>query len=116
MAGQNKKALPDDSPGSAISANGIQSKAVSEDTKIVSQERKVFLALLGRPLTMLMVSILVGVRRANICRLIDKWRKQGKVRLVKIDYCQISNFKAGYYSTDMAKTGRIKHPKKKKGG
>ena len=60
--------------------------------------KKVFAAFKRKPSTMLMVSIETGIFRANICRYIAEWQKQGKIQLVKKGDCPISKHRAGFYT------------------
>lgn len=71
-----------------------------QDKDFIAQMDKVFKAFKERPSTMLMVSIKTGVLRANICRYVAKWEKQGKIAEVKKDLCKVSKCQAGYYTTD----------------
>lgn len=71
-----------------------------QDKHFIAQMDKVFKAFKEQPSTMLMVSIKTGILRANICRYVAKWEKQGRIAEVKNDLCKISKFPAGYYTTD----------------
>lgn len=71
-----------------------------QDTHFIAQMDKVFKAFNERPSTMLMISIKTGILRANICRYVATWEKQGRIAEVKNDLCKISKFPAGYYTTD----------------
>lgn len=64
------------------------------------QMKRVFAAFKRKPSTMLMVSIETGVLRANICRYVAKWQKQGSIHLLKQGLCKVSKHRAGYYTTD----------------
>lgn len=66
----------------------------------VSQRQKVFTALFEKPMTMLMVSRLTDVDRANICWLIAKWRKEDKIYFIQKGICPITKHRAGYYTTN----------------
>lgn len=50
--------------------------------------------------TMLMVSVKTGILRANICRYVAQMEKNGIIKLVKNELCNVSKFRAGYYTTD----------------
>jgi hypothetical protein len=65
-----------------------------------AQMKRVFAAFKRKPSTMLMVSIETGILRANICRYVAEWQKQGSIRLLKQGFCKISKHRAGYYTTD----------------
>ena len=67
-----------------------------------SQLKTVFEALKKQPSTMLMVSVQTGIFRANVCRYVSMLRKHDKIQLLKYGLCKVSNYKAGYYSTDEA--------------
>ncbi|SHG57883.1 hypothetical protein SAMN05444483_11724 [Salegentibacter echinorum] len=71
-----------------------------QDKKFVAQMDEVFRAFKNQPSTMLMVSVKTGILRANICRYVAKWKKQGRIVEVKNELCRISKFPARYYSTD----------------
>ena len=62
----------------------------------------VYKLLQKHTLTMLQVAERTGILRANICRYVRTLRKAEKIAVVKIDYCPITNHKAGYYTTDPA--------------
>jgi hypothetical protein len=66
----------------------------------VAQMETVFAAFQRRPATMLMISIETGILRANICRYVSEWQRQGKIKLLKQGLCKISKHRAGYYTTD----------------
>ena len=71
-----------------------------QDKHFIAQMDKVFKAFKEKPSTMLMISIKTGILRANICRYVAKWEKQGIIAEVKTDICKVSKFQAGYYTTD----------------
>jgi hypothetical protein len=71
-----------------------------KDKDFKAQMKRVFEAFKRNPSTMLMVSIETGVLRANICRYVAVWEKQGKIHLLKRELCKISKHPAGYYTTD----------------
>jgi hypothetical protein len=78
------------------SLNKIQIK----DKHFEAQMKRVFAAFKCRPSTMLMVSIETGILRANICRYVAEWKKQGSILLLKQGLCKVSKHRAGYYTTD----------------
>ena len=43
---------------------------------------------------------ILGVRIANICRFIDKMKKNGNIRKVSSGKCPISHRKAGFYTSN----------------
>ena len=71
-----------------------------QDKKFQGQKSRVFVALLSRPKTMLMVSVETGILRANICRYVAYWEKQNRVQLIKKGICPISKHGAGFYTTN----------------
>jgi hypothetical protein len=71
-----------------------------EDKYFEAQMKRVFAAFKRKPATMLMVSIETGILRANICRYVAEWQKQGSIRLLKQGLCEVSKHRAGYYTTD----------------
>jgi hypothetical protein len=64
-----------------------------------NQEIRVYAAFNRNPATMLMVSIETGILRANICRYVSKWKRNGSIRLFTKGICRISKHSAGYYTT-----------------
>ena len=54
----------------------------------VTQMETVFAAFQRRPATMLMISIETGILRANICRYVSEWQRQGKIKLQKQGFCK----------------------------
>lgn len=75
-------------------------KGQSKDRHFRAQMKLVYTAFHKQPKTMLMVSIETGILRANICRYVADWKRQGKIRLVKFGFCNISKHVAGYYTTN----------------
>jgi len=71
-----------------------------KDKHFEAQMKRVFAAFERNPSTMLMVSIETGILRANICRYVAKWQRQGKIHLMKQGLCKASKHRAGYYTTD----------------
>ena len=65
-----------------------------------NQYKRSFDAFSKKPISMLMVAELTGIRRANICRYLDKWRRLNKVFFVKHGICEVSRTQAGFYTTD----------------
>jgi hypothetical protein len=51
--------------------------------------------------TMLQVSLITGIERANICRYVDKRRKANSIFLVRFGVCPITKHpRVGFYTTD----------------
>ncbi len=75
-------------------------KRQRKDKHFEVQMKRVSAAFKRKPSTMLMVSIETGILRANICRYIAKWQKQGSIHLLKQGLCKVSKHRAGYYTTD----------------
>jgi len=69
-----------------------------EDKDFGQQEQEAFLAF-DRPRTMLEVSIQTGIFRANLCRYMARWKKEGRVILDHFGLCPISKHRAGFYQT-----------------
>jgi|688.fasta_scaffold99034_5 hypothetical protein len=84
--------------------NNIPSELENEDRHkgkhFEGQMKKVFAAFERNPSTMLMVSIQTGILRANICRYVSIWKRQGKIKHLKFGLCKISKHPAGYYTTN----------------
>jgi predicted transcriptional regulator of viral defense system len=79
-----------------------QQKRHAEDTKFESQYKRVSRALFRQMQTMLMAQEATGVRRANICRIIARLRRENKLYLVRKGVCTVSKARAGYYTTNAA--------------
>lgn len=75
-------------------------KGQGKDKHFEVQMKRVFAAFKRKPSTMLMVSIETEILRANICRYVAKWQKQGSIHLLKQGFCKVSKHRAGYYTTD----------------
>jgi hypothetical protein len=75
-------------------------KVQSKDKHFEAQMKRVFAAFKRKPSTILMVSIETGILRANICRYVSEWQKQGSIHLLKQGVCKVSKHSAGYYTTD----------------
>jgi hypothetical protein len=73
----------------------------NKDKHFEAQKLRVFEAFMRQPSTMLMVSIETGILRANICRYVSGWQKEGKICLIKRDLCKISKHNSGYYTTNL---------------
>ena len=67
---------------------------------LVSQNQRVLEQLNKGIYTMKMLSILVNVDRANICRFVAELRKYNHIFLVKRGLCKVTNCMAGYYTTN----------------
>lgn len=52
------------------------------------------------PATMLMIAHQTGIERANVCRHVATLRKTNSISLTGKRLCKISNYTAGYYTTD----------------
>lgn len=77
-------------------------KGHRKDKHFEAQMIKVFAAFKKKPSTMLMVAKTNGIDRANICRYVAIWYKQGKIQLLKYGYCKVSKRRAGYLTTNQA--------------
>lgn len=75
-------------------------KGQGEDKHFEAQMKIVFAAFKQKPATMLMVSVETGILRANICRYVAAWQKQGSIQLLKHRLCKVSKHRAGYYTAD----------------
>ncbi len=75
-------------------------KRQGKDNHFEAQMKRVFAAFKRKPSTMLMVSIETGILRANICRYVAKWQKQGSIHQLKQGLCKVSKHRAGFYTTN----------------
>ena len=75
-------------------------KGQGKSTHFQVQIKRVFAALYRQPKAMLMVSIETGILRANICRYVAEWQKQGSIHLLKQGLCEVSKHRAGFYTTN----------------
>lgn len=83
-----------------LSSPNFLHKRQGKDKQFGAQMKRVFAAFKHKPATMLMVSIETGILRANICRYVAVWQRQGGIHLLKQGLCKISKHRAGYYTTD----------------
>jgi hypothetical protein len=67
----------------------------NKDKGFQSQKQIVFEALYGQPKTMLMAALETGILRANICRYVAEFRKDGKIRLTHYGLCKVTKHRAG---------------------
>ncbi len=74
---------------------------MSEENEFRNQKNKVYQALLYEPMTMLEVANLLNIRRANICRYVDKFEEKGSVVCIRKRRCTISGYPfVGEYTAD----------------
>ena len=73
----------------------------------MTQENKILKALQYKPKTMLELSKMIGIERANICRRIADLEKENKVFLIGYGVCSISKHRAGIYTSDKKKANQI---------
>jgi hypothetical protein len=71
-----------------------------KDKKFEAQMKVVYKEFERKPATMLQVSLKHGILRANICRYVAIWKKQGKIAIAKKTYCPITRHLAGHYTTN----------------
>ena len=64
------------------------------------QRKRVYLAFLNEPLTMLEASLLTGVRRANICWYVDFLIDNDRIALIRKRKCSISGYFASEYTAN----------------
>ncbi len=81
----------------SLNSQGLKSK----DSRFNAQMKIVNESFSRKAQTMLMVSIETGILRANICRYVAKWKRENKIHVVRIGFCEISKHLAGYYSTNI---------------
>lgn len=72
---------------------------MSEEGKI-SQTKLLSECFAESPKTMYQAERETGVRVANICRFIDKMKKNGNIRKVSSGKCPISHRQAGFYTSN----------------
>ena len=72
----------------------------AQDTKYLTQLKRVFVSFFNGAKTMKMVADETGIMRANICRHVHTLHKSGSIQLVNIGYCQCTKYLAGYYTTN----------------
>ncbi len=88
---------------------------INKDTNFQAQKKLVFDSFKEMPKTMLMVSIETEILRANICRYVAEWKRQGRIQLLKNGHCRVSKHLAGYYTTNPELFTSIVEPSKPKG-
>jgi hypothetical protein len=65
-----------------------------------TQRKRVFTKFHKGIFTMKMVSVATGIDRSNICRIVAELKQTDSIFLVRKDYCKITKYKAGFYSTN----------------
>lgn len=63
----------------------------------LESQRKAVLKAFREPKTMLQVSFETGILRANICRFISEFQREGRIIRIKNGICPISKHPAGLY-------------------
>lgn len=75
---------------------------ISKDTNKYSQYQTVKQSFSSQtPKTMLMVSVEVGILRANICRYVSEMRERNDIEPIYKGICPISKHIATFYSTNI---------------
>lgn len=73
----------------------------NDESNKKTQQKLVYKAFYREPLTMLEVSNELNIFRANICRYVDEWEKQGLIMCVRKRKCTISGHPfVGEYTTN----------------
>lgn len=70
-----------------------------KDKHFLKQKERVYSSLYNKPQTMLMVAVQTDILRANICRYIANFKKDGCVKIKCKGICKISKYPANYYTT-----------------
>lgn len=70
-----------------------------KDKHFEAQMKIVKRAFYKAPKTMLMVSVETGIMRSNITRFVAEWKKQNRMKIVKIGICPISKRTGVQYLT-----------------
>ncbi|MDR0940119.1 MAG: hypothetical protein LBN29_12390 [Mediterranea sp.] len=73
-----------------------------KDTDFISQYQVVFHKLMENPQTMLEVSMVTGILRANICRYIASMVNAGVAQMIYKGNDRFTHHLAGHYTTDKA--------------
>lgn len=68
------------------------------EQKKKSQKKRTLEALKRKPATSMMLSVELGILRANLTRYLREFEQQGKVVVLKEDACKKTGHKAKYYS------------------
>lgn len=71
-----------------------------KDTEKISQFKILTQCFSEAPKTMYQAEKETGIRIANICRFIDKMRKNGIIRKVYVGKCPMSHRQAGFYTSN----------------
>ena len=71
-----------------------------KDTHFICQLKRTELYFRDFTATRYMAAVDTGISIQNICRYVDVLRDSNKIAVVKIDYCQISGFKAEFLTTN----------------
>lgn len=75
-------------------------KGQIKDKYFEVQIKRVIAAFKLKPSTMSMVSIEIGILRANICQYVSERQKQGSIHLLKQGLCKVSKHRAGFYTNN----------------
>lgn len=66
-----------------------------------SQAKKIFDAF-NEPRTMAQVAQITGIERANVCRRVADFKRDGTIKVICIDKDPLTKFRAQYFSTNPA--------------
>jgi hypothetical protein len=95
------EAMEEKTKATTTAAN-INVETHGKDNHFFNQCKIVYQSFMKSPKTMMQVSIETGILRANICRYVDKMKKEGQIQVVRKGLCPITHCRAGFYSTDKA--------------
>ena len=65
-------------------------KGQCKDKNFIAQTEIVYKAFYKKPSTMLEVSVMTGIMRANICRYVDNWKKRNIIQVIRLGKCPVS--------------------------
>ena len=81
-----------------------------KDTNKITQIQLLTHCFSEKPKTMYQAEKETGVRIANICRFVDKLKKNGSLRKVSVGRCPISHRQAGFYTSNREYFPEVKEP------
>lgn len=81
-------------PSTSFLSNSKDNQKFQTQLNIISDAFKI------KPATMWQVSDLTGIQRPNVCRHVSTLLKSHSIALLKKGICPISNYRAGFYTSD----------------
>lgn len=71
-----------------------------QDLKRWEKQEEILFQVFRTPMTMMMASKRSGVMRESVCRRVGEWKASGKIKVIRIDRCEITGKLAQWLTTN----------------